>query len=822
MRLNEIELVGYKPFLLNNIRNFTLTPNSIYQIILGTNGSGKSSLLKELNPLPASSSDFIKTGYKKTTWTHNGVDYILTSTFKNGNKHSFKRIRDGVEEELNEGGTGVVQKDLIKYYFGVTSEIFDLLTDKIKFTTMSPSKRREWLTSICDTDFSYALSVFNKLKSLGRDTQGAFKHVANRITKETTELERIGDLNEIVELANLIREELNILLQNKEHNTLEIEYLENRLNALLEDIRMKSITLIKTSLNIVNNRFSSKEELKREINNQESFLKSQEALSSHFSNDLNELQELEETLSKTGFGGIESIKQRLIEVNTILTSKDQNFTFKETPDAIDVYNMSEEVLPILSTLLNEMFENEDGYFNKSKLSEVKDKFIECKKEIERIGNGVSHLENKIENFTNQTKSECPECNHKWIPGFTEETKQHILSQIEKGKERIKELEIQKAKLEDYVTKAEEYDSQIQRFKYLVKNYPRLRNLWDSLLENKYTFVKPKTVIPLLGQWLTEVNVWVELQKLRKEKDDLTHAIEASTKLEGSQNLTSRMSKLKQQLEETTNNIVSVKKQLFTLNEHLSLVNKIESQYDDICNIANEIIQVRKNYLNSVRNKLIDGLTYKHQNRLAEIQRKCTEKETLVGIIKALEEQKKSLEQDQDVYKTLVTTLSPTEGLIAEQLTGFIKTFTEHINSIIEKVWTYDLKVKPCGLESGELDYKFPLQVKNEEDNVSDISNGSTGQCDIIDFSFKLIVMSYLKLTDFPLYLDELGASFDEQHRVNVMTFIKELMETGQFNQVFLISHYASSHGVFQQVETIVMDPTNIVVPNVYNSHVIMN
>ena len=235
----------------------------------------------------------------------------------------------------------------------------------------------------------------------------------------------------------------------------------------------------------------------------------------------------------------------------------------------------------------------------------------------------------------------------------------------------------------------------------------------------------------------------------------------------------------------------------------------------------DLLKQKSLYMDAVRDRLINGLTAKHQNRLAEIQRQHTERETLVGIVSGLEVQKAQLEDDQKAYKALVEALSPTEGLIAEQLTGFIKAFTDHLNSIIGRVWTYDLQVLPCGLDSGELDYKFPLKVKGEDQPVSDIKEGSTGQCDIIDFAFKLIVISYLKLTDTPLYLDELGASFDEQHRINVMTFIKELMETGQFSQVFLISHYASSHGTFQQVDTLVLDPNNIVVPNVYNDHVVM-
>jgi len=54
-----------------------------------------------------------------------------------------------------------------------------------------------------------------------------------------------------------------------------------------------------------------------------------------------------------------------------------------------------------------------------------------------------------------------------------------------------------------------------------------------------------------------------------------------------------------------------------------------------------------------------------------------------------------------------------------------------------------------------------------------------------------------------------------------MGYVRELMDTKQFSQVFLVSHYASSHGAFQQVDTVVLDPNNIVVPNSHNENVIM-
>jgi len=180
-----------------------------------------------------------------------------------------------------------------------------------------------------------------------------------------------------------------------------------------------------------------------------------------------------------------------------------------------------------------------------------------------------------------------------------------------------------------------------------------------------------------------------------------------------------------------------------------------------------------------------------------------------------------VELDAEAYRLLKEELSPTDGMIADQLKGFIGSFTGHLNSIIGQIWTYDLLVLPCGLGGGELDYKFPMQVRSSDSVVEDIGSGSTGQMEVVDFAFKLIVMFYLKLHEYPLYLDELGHSFDEQHRITVMNFVKGLIETGGFSQAFLISHYAASHGTFNSAEVLVLDAANIAVPKIYNTHVTM-
>ena len=65
--IKNIELLNYDRFFLNNISKIDYSPLSKLQLVLGSNGSGKSSLLAQLNPLPINKNDFREKGYKTIT-----------------------------------------------------------------------------------------------------------------------------------------------------------------------------------------------------------------------------------------------------------------------------------------------------------------------------------------------------------------------------------------------------------------------------------------------------------------------------------------------------------------------------------------------------------------------------------------------------------------------------------------------------------------------------------------------------------------------------------------------------------------------------------
>ena len=231
--------------------------------------------------------------------------------------------------------------------------------------------------------------------------------------------------------------------------------------------------------------------------------------------------------------------------------------------------------------------------------------------------------------------------------------------------------------------------------------------------------------------------------------------------------------------------------------------------------------LRQRAIDSLRNQHVDTVVAIHQTDLAIMHRQLTEKHALDGIIRDLTTSHDDVQENFQALSLLADTLSPTEGIIAEQLTGFITCLVGQLNSIIAALWTYDMTVQPCGMASGELDYRFPLQIQSADHVAPDVAKGSKAQQQVVNFAFQLTVMLYMELTDYPLYLDEPGEGFDEQHRTNLIGFVKQLMDANHHSQLFLVSHYAATHGSLINSEVLVLDSSNITVPGEFNKHVVM-
>ena len=828
MRFISIELKGYKRLLLNHTNYIKITFTEKLQLILGSNGSGKSSLMAQLNPLPATPSEFMKDGYKIVMVEHNRSIYKLESYFS-PIKHSF--YKDG-GDNLNPGGTASVQKELVRKEFGITNEIHDLLTGLTNFTSMSPSDRRYWFTQLSDINYTYAIGVYKRLGDRLRDVNGAIKINQSRLIQETSKLLTIEQedklRNEIIEDKKFI----DHLIDNKPNTNNNERELLNKL-----DSNEKLIIVLGSAIIRLRNRFINEESF-NSLNDIDNAIINEQAKVNSLTNDI--------TFQSKQFEHYEE-QYKLLQKNQVNNNSDIDTSMQYLTERIgrlnkrvilklefsDIELANNSFLSVyenLTDIFTNLEPNPNKDYSRVNFQLLTEKTIQLKKDLESFNNAnnkLSILKKEQEHYKEHNKLECPECNHKWIKDYNESQYIYICNQLTEVLIGTENTITNIKNNEESLNKIKDYFNVYKSFTDITKMWSILNPLWSHITGLETLFTNPSSIKHILNNVKLDLEIQKEINKLQIDLDSLIQ-LKALTDHNEQLNIDS----IHKSLTDTENTLYNLncsvdisKKLIKKYKDYKDIVNDIndktitlEKLISDNSNKGKEIIDnYRKNAINDLIRVVQLGLTKKEQS-LSEITIQKALVDNLKDQISLLENQSQSL-------KLLVKELSPTDGLIAKGMLGFINNFTKQINSFIKKIWLYPLKLIPCKPNEDddvELDYKFGLSA-NGGDPVSDIKLGSTGMKEVIDLGFRLVAMKYFKLDDYPIYLDEFARTMDHAHKKAAFNVITNLIAQSTYPQIFLISHFEESYGSLVNAEIAVLCEANIIIPNgsTFNKHIII-
>lgn len=818
MIIDELTLVGYKRFVLSGMNAITIRPTKQMQVLIGTNGCGKSSLLSELSPLPGDRKDYVSGGRKFLRCRHNGSVYELTSSFGEGGQEHFF-VKDG--EELNDGHTLYVQRELVKKFFGITPEIHAIMLGKILFTQMSPQDRRRWITALARNDYTFALNLFNHYKTKARDAQGVVKHLAERITVETNKLHGLGEVTGLETKVQQLNDELRVLLMNRKEGIESEPFDPHPILMSLED----DIEYCKQIMPYVPNgkTYRCFDDVEADIET----LERECVRHSDFKHRYAEEHVLvEDTIQKvlklqTGDGKTTTIEEALATLKQRIDEKRSTFQrFEGIQNAAAKFTDLRQALPSIVELFQLLPDNTDGRFDKARLERLKERIASATVHRDSLKDQLGRLEYRIESFEQMGDVTCPSCQYVWKPGYSETERDRLHNAAGKIRDDLGTLQ---GRLDDAVNSCHEMEevSQLYRqLRTLVNAYPSLRDLWDFVIAEKMHLNNPRGNIQVFYQYEWDASVQAELDELLKEQKELEELKmnpQASSELGY---LYTRLNDLDRRVFEHTEALRLAEDDLF----------KVRSYYGQLLNLSNCIrsIEEKVNIIRSrttqeidrLRNHHIDLAMAQRHGELAGVQTLLSDKIMVTTILDDLNKSYKETEMEVLINRTLARAMSPTEGVTADQLMAPLRAIVGRVNAIIAKVWTYEMVVLPSRPEDdGELDYKFPISMPEHEGSTPDISQSSKSQTAMINFAFRLVVKHYLKLHDYPYYLDELEDGFDDTHRPNLIGFIQYLMETHPSTQVFMVSHYYSTYGSLSSPQICVLDDANVSVPETYNEHV---
>lgn len=827
MKILSLELYGYRRMKLNQVKRFKIKLKQAIQLILGTNGSGKSSLMEELTPLPASSNNYTKDGYKIIELSNNGHHYLLTSKFSPKQEHSF--IKNGVE--LNDGGTITVQKELVKQEFLITQDIHDLLTGQEKFHLMSPSRKREWFTELGEANYEYSLKVFAKLREKHRDTQGAIKLAKKRLVIESAKLISEEQEKAYREEVEKIHKALNALLGNRQTNLPSLDAV-NQTYAAVEK-RLHTVSTDLLSLNILrpaNCKIESDIDLEFEIRNTEQSVTNLEEAIKIKVRDYDVLEKSHALMLKAGGAGLKELEEKTKPIVAkqlgIRASQNLGLIFDEPENIINILDTIE---PILYDLLTDLPINKDRQYSRLTL----DKEIEYglkkhdeKKLLEKDYDRINGQKIHLEHHKKEGHVECPKCEHRWIRGFDEKQYQQILTILQDLEQKIEVLIKDIRASEERVLFINEYARKYREYLRVVESTKLLTPFWDMVeTQNKITDA-PKDILNMLALLRLDLVQEIEFKALSREIADINELAKSMQETEASniEDLSKKILVASEELIQATQQLNALKQILVEYKDYRAQLKTCFAYNEEIKKLSREFDNLKDTKIEVLRNNWIAYCIREFQLSLATKEKLISESNVQKGIVNDIKEQIELLERDEEALKYLITNLSPTDGLIAEGLFGFIRNFVKQMNTIIRKTWSYPLEVIPCGMsEDGgvELDYRFPLVVQTKENTIPDVGKGSSGMKEIVDFSFVIVSMKYLGLSRAPIYLDEWGKTLDVQHKRASVEALKSLMDQHSFTQLFMISHDFIQYSAMSNMEVCVLDTANIVTPPEYNHHVLI-
>lgn len=817
MFISYIKLTNYSRVKLNNIQSIEIDFTDTTQLILGTNGCGKSSILSELTPYPPQSEFYSKNGGKVIHISHNNCSYILSTIFtKTAGEHSF--IKNGAE--LNQGGTFTIQKNLVLEEFGLSQEVLNLLLGFDKFTKMDSNKRSNWFTKLSEVDYTYSLQIYNKVKEQYRDVVGALRTANKRLSIETSyevnEKEEIKLKDTLDELylkvsdlhkykfqidANQSTLESNIRLSNERLKELAIMYHKTILNSptSLRNLSSNEINNYHDTLN--NNLIQYKEKLSNST-----------SLYFDINNKLKQIDSVNSLLIDTSDKTIASYTE---EKN--LLSKSIVKEYISNIDNITVETFI-QIFDVVSGIILNMPDNKNGYYSKEKYKESINKKEYLINNLNRFKNTLNQLELEYRHVQEDIQNnviECPSCKHNWLlSGKVNRTLEDIIKDKNKLENDIIDINKQLEDIEIYINECTKYSSSFGEILVALSSNPELKKFMLKMIEEKLIQKSPNTVINLLSNIEKEIYIKYKL----KDIDEKIKTILITNKFKNENNevnvieLTNDRNKLEGEIEELTNRINITTEELKEIKKYINSLLQINKISLDINNTLKNLSSQIKDITKTYKNELIHIEIESTREDITSLSKRLDLIIRRNSIVKDIQEEIDSYKKKEESLKLIMKHLNPNDGLIADSLFGFIKTFINRMNSVLGKIWTYPIEILPCKSENAEdiiLDYRFPMIINNQDDEIKDVSKGSEGIQEIINFAFRITALSFLKLVNYPLYLDEFGASFDPTHKPLAIKMVKELMEENAFPQLFFISHYSECHEVFSNAEVCLLCDKNI-------------
>lgn len=816
--LIKLILENYIPLLSSGITKVELDVEHMVNLFIAANGTGKTSILRELSPLPPENGNY-RTGGRKYVKIKAGAKmFILDSYTGIGNGHSFKL--DG--HELNKNGTFSEQKELVWHYFKLDSNIHRILSGLKAvdlFSMMSANRRKEFFMHLYPNDTTYALGVWTKLKQEKNELKAQIKGQIARYADENSKLQKIAEcgVEELEHRIKVIEDELRQSLLVR--GGLEGVKVDSQLGIKVE--RFNRLTE-RLAVGKVSGFFETEEELTQQIAVIEGCLARHEEQASGIQMVISEhasaLEGMEELLEDP-LAFNHQAEQLQAELTSMQTEYDQHNTLlqnfpmfnEEGTDFTGLEHVHQAFAAQLRRVTNCSNESLTGSLYKSyvvKQEQTSASLRQAKQDLE----AVTH---KLKHYDNAELVQCPDCEHEFKVGITAQELQKLRDSKDVFANRITKLEAELKHLTDLVDNDSEWYASMMALYQFCRLNEDVRCLAELVKNYDIGKADASTLLNAIRCYMGRFDCKKRIDALLEEQGLLNTRIGLLQK-DTILDVASYIKGWEKDLETENRRIAFYKNKLKHLMGSLSSIQNYNNNLEELRELREEILKGLENEgLVDLRQRVdyrIGMLSEEKEEYLASIIRS----RSLTAVVTSISEDIERLKRRLKGVEILMDGLCPNKGLIGRLMTDFIKTFCGNVNAILQAVWNTPLYVKPCNKDNGDLTYKFPV-VTGDQDPTPDVQDCSLGQAGIIDFAVRMVSLTYHGY-DYPMIMDEVGTAFDEIKRGRFLNFVQDMVNRKDARQLFMVSHYLTQYGAFTNPNIVAMRYEGLTVPGEVNKH----
>ena len=826
MRLRKLILKKYTRLALNMIERFEYTPTAATQFILGTNGSGKSSLIHECSPLPPDKTEYGKDGGKFVSYEKDGIIYDMDCYNKDGEWH-FSFIKDGVE--LNESHAITTQFDLVKRHFGYTPEMHALIIGEVKFTTMSTSEKRKWFTMLANSNFDYALGVFKRVSEKYNESRYSLKRAKERLVIEAAKVLPVDQIKLMESDCNALYEQVQSMIElRKPLMDDSLSYI-HRSNRLAKELESKAALvrslLLKVKRTLPKDIQALQEELYLARGKNEQLQKQSQI----YFDDFERVQKLWESMQASKLENAAQINQQIQECYSAIEKAQNSIVLgiKLSASADTAIASCDKLLAWWPDVCEGFHNNSERGWGRDFLNDLNAKLDKTIYALGLLKQQIAKTEQTIEHHQahqNEDLVNCPKCKHSFSPNFSIQT-------LEEAKAKLKVYEAQEQELTktyeeqtQLKAKVENYFSHYRSCTAQLRNYPGLENFAEYVVTELILVNSHHTFTTLVNQMRDDAGHYSRIEQAQSRIKEIEHLAKELQSRGDFTTIDQDRERLERTIGECEMQKGLVGERIRFLQGQLSIIEQLRSLEETLDRGLADIGQLHKDALEATHREVFAGVLRQLQSELAAKEQALTNASRQQSVIEHLEREIEELTLDTKDYKLLQQELSPTEGLIAEGIFGFMTKAVDQMNQTVGMLFSYPLKIMPCSTEgdSLNLNYRFPIMVDGVK--RKDVSKGSSAMHEVFNLAFVIMAMKACNMGTYPLFLDEFGKTMDSVHKQASIAMLGSLIDLEHFEQIFIISHSAIQYMGTGRSEICVLHEANVSLPpnTAYNKHVVIN